>query len=105
MELKITQPNDTQQHYTCNIRCETFNFPTHKTVSYERSAKDPIQAGLERFWRNLISPRKKGNHHSSGVEGTIILRGGARINKVTRVVLCLEGFWSMDFQNFCGMDV
>lgn len=70
MELRITQPNDTQKYYTCNIRCETFNFPSHKTVSYERDAKDPIQAGLERFWRNLISPRKSRNRYTLGFKDT-----------------------------------
>ena len=65
MELRITQPNDSKEYYTCNIRCDSFNFPGRNTVAYERNAKDPIQAGLERFWRNLISPRK--NRYSRNV--------------------------------------
>lgn len=70
MELRITQPNDTQRYYSCNIRCETFNFPPNRTVSYERNAKDPVQAGLEIFWRNLISPRKNRYSRALGFNDT-----------------------------------
>lgn len=59
MKLKVLKPDDSQMYHTCNITCETFSFPEEKRVGYARSAKDPIQAGLESFWRNLISPRRK----------------------------------------------
>ena len=31
----------------------------NKRVSFLRQEKDPVQAGLEKFWRNVISPRRK----------------------------------------------
>jgi len=64
MKLNISVPDDSNKYYSCDITCETFSFPEHKTVSYIRAAKDPVQAGLELFWKNIISPRKKRTYHS-----------------------------------------
>lgn len=59
MKINVSTPNDSEAYYTCNITCESFSFPAQKTVSYIRKAKDPIQAGLEAFWKEIISPRRK----------------------------------------------
>jgi hypothetical protein len=64
MKLNISVPDDSNKYYSCDITCETFSFPEHKTVSYIRAAKDPVQAGLETFWKNIISPRRKQRYHS-----------------------------------------
>jgi len=64
MKLNISVPDDSNKYYSCDITCETFSFPELKTVSYIRAAKDPVQAGLELFWKNIISPRKKRTYHS-----------------------------------------
>lgn len=59
MKLRISKPDDSSGYYECNITCETFCFAPEQRVSFIRQAKDPIQAGLERFWRTVISPRRK----------------------------------------------
>tara|TARA_A200000159_G_scaffold164803_1_gene196414 strand:+ start:10514 stop:11665 length:1152 start_codon:yes stop_codon:yes gene_type:complete len=59
MRLRISKPDDSSGYYECNITCETFPFAPEQRVSFLRQAKDPIQAGLEKFWRTVISPRRK----------------------------------------------
>ena len=59
MELKIKKPNDAQEYYTTTIRCNTFSFIEQHTLSYDRSAKDPIQKSIEDYWRSVLSTRKK----------------------------------------------
>ena len=59
MELRINKPTDGGEYYTTSIRCATYNFPHHRTVQYDRQAKDPVQAGLESFWRSILSTRSK----------------------------------------------
>ena len=59
MELRINKPTDGGEYYTTLIRCATYNFPSHRTVQYDRQAKDPVQAGLESFWRSILSTRSK----------------------------------------------
>lgn len=59
MELLIKKPDDSNDVYSCQITCETFDFPERTTVNYIRSEKDPIQAGLFLYWKNILSPRKK----------------------------------------------
>ena len=59
MKLRISKPDDSSGYYECNITCETFRFAREQRVSFLRQEKDPVQAGLEKFWRNVISPRRK----------------------------------------------
>ena len=66
MKLNVAVPDDSNKYYTCNITCETFHLPEQRTVSYLRAAKDPVQAGLENFWRGVISPRKKNRYRGYG---------------------------------------
>jgi len=64
MKLNIAVPDDSNKYYICNITCETFSFPEMKSIAYIRNAKDPVQAGLEAFWRDIISPRRRNRYHS-----------------------------------------
>tara|TARA_R100001460_G_scaffold54467_3_gene93727 strand:+ start:7720 stop:8871 length:1152 start_codon:yes stop_codon:yes gene_type:complete len=66
MKLRIKKPDDSQQYFETNITCASFQFREIITVNFIRSSKDPIQAGLEAFWKNLISPRKSRRHLSTG---------------------------------------
>ena len=59
MQLKIKKPNDAQEYYTTTIRCNTFTFAEEHTLSYDRSAKDPIQKSIEDYWRSVLSTRRK----------------------------------------------
>ncbi len=64
-KIRITKPDDSGEHYTTQITCETFNFQdTH--VSYDRSALDPLQSGLERYWRGILSPKNSRYHRRHG---------------------------------------
>lgn len=65
MELSIRTPDDSNRKYSCEITCATYNFPKLTTVQFIRSAKDPVQAGLEHYWRHLISPRKRKSYSYS----------------------------------------
>lgn len=58
MELRINKPDDSHEYYSCNISCATHDLPLVKSVNYLRQEKDPVQAGLENFWKSVISPRK-----------------------------------------------
>jgi len=64
MLLKIRKPNDSQENYTTNIRSSTYLFPSEYSVTYDRSAKDPIQKSIEDFWRGLLSTRRKRSSYS-----------------------------------------
>ena len=64
MEIKIQQPNDGNEYYHTEITCNTFNFPSSRTITYNRNAKDPVQSGLEQFWKNLLSTRRVFQGHS-----------------------------------------
>tara|TARA_Y100000004_G_scaffold48527_1_gene53458 strand:- start:316 stop:1470 length:1155 start_codon:yes stop_codon:yes gene_type:complete len=89
MKLRIKKPDDSNDYYETNITCATHNFREIMTVNYIRSAKDPIQAGLEAFWKDIISPRKSVNayygfgynfHHIVFIEGCpiVLSREGIR---------------------------
>ena len=65
MKLRIKKPDDSNDYFETNITCATFNFREIMTVNYLRNAKDPIQAGLEVFWKDIISPRKR-KYYSHG---------------------------------------
>ena len=58
MEIRIQQPNDGHEYYFTKITCNTFNFPLTRLITYNRQAKDPVQSGLEQFWKDLLSTRK-----------------------------------------------
>jgi hypothetical protein len=62
MELRIKKPDDSRDNYITNITCETHRFPSVDTVGFDRQAKDPVQSGLETFWRRILSPRGTRNY-------------------------------------------
>tara|TARA_R110000751_G_scaffold73023_1_gene147805 strand:+ start:435 stop:1562 length:1128 start_codon:yes stop_codon:yes gene_type:complete len=62
MKLRIRQPNDTMNYYETVISCSTFSFPISETVSWNRSAKDPVHAGLAEYWKKLLSPKGGGRY-------------------------------------------
>ena len=64
MELKIKKPNDSREYFTTLIECSTHNFPNRQTVEFNRQAKDPVQSGLESFWKAVLSPRGRYFHYS-----------------------------------------
>lgn len=55
-KIQISKPNDSGEVYETTITCETFEFMS-VTIGHDRSALDPIQAGLEKYWRNILSPK------------------------------------------------
>ena len=63
--IQIKKPNDTNDYYSTRISCETHNF-ADVTITGDRSAKDPIQAGLESFWRGILSPKNRYYHGNRG---------------------------------------
>ena len=66
MELKIKKPNDSREYFTTSIRCLTHSFPQRQVVEFNRQAKDPVQSGLESFWKAVLSPRGRYFHYSFG---------------------------------------
>tara|TARA_R100001015_G_C4631042_1_gene193218 strand:- start:905 stop:2062 length:1158 start_codon:yes stop_codon:yes gene_type:complete len=66
MKLRIKKPNDSNDYFETNITCATYAFRDIMTVGYLRNAKDPIQAGLEAFWKDIISPRKSRRTYYNG---------------------------------------
>ena len=62
MKLKIQKPDDSREFYTTTIECQTHNFPISDSVGFLRQAKDPLQAGLELFWKKILSPRGGRNY-------------------------------------------
>ena len=75
--LRISTPDDSRKTNDTTIRCDTFDFGTTRTVSIIRGKKDPVHAGLEEFWRGVISPR---NRYSRGF--------GYRFNHVVMIKTC-----------------
>jgi|11_taG_2_1085331.scaffolds.fasta_scaffold01519_8 hypothetical protein len=61
MQLRISKPDDSNEYYYTNITSTTYEFPGEFRVSFIRSEKDPIQAGLETFWKSALSIRGGGN--------------------------------------------
>tara|TARA_R110001632_G_scaffold4863_2_gene20018 strand:- start:14956 stop:16131 length:1176 start_codon:yes stop_codon:yes gene_type:complete len=55
--IQIKKPSDLNEYFTTTITCDTFQF-VGLTIFGDRSAKDPIQAGLEQYWRTILSPSK-----------------------------------------------
>ena len=76
-ELRIARPDDSRLTDTTFIRCDTHSFGTTRSVSIIRGKKDPVHAGLEDFWRGIISPR---NRYSRGF--------GYRFNHVVMIKTC-----------------
>ena len=74
--LRISTPDDSRKTNDTTIRCDTFDFGTTRTVSIIKE-KDPVHAGLEEFWRSVISPR---NRYSRGF--------GYRFNHVVMIKTC-----------------
>lgn len=68
MELKISKPDDSMGYYSTNITCVTFNFPKEHRVSFVRSEKDPVQAGLEFFWKSVLSTRGGTRYYNSRIK-------------------------------------
>jgi len=56
--IRIAKPDDSNEFYFTEITCETFTF-YDTDVSYDRSALDPLQAGLEKYWRKILSPKNR----------------------------------------------
>tara|TARA_R110000744_G_scaffold73087_3_gene146486 strand:+ start:1459 stop:2631 length:1173 start_codon:yes stop_codon:yes gene_type:complete len=59
MKLQIQKPDDSNQWYSTSITCATHKFPDSHSLTFNRSAKDPVHDGLEQYWRLVLSPRKK----------------------------------------------
>jgi hypothetical protein len=57
MELRIYKPDDSRDFFKTTVTCATFSFPKEHRVSFIRSEKDPVQAGLELFWKSALSTR------------------------------------------------
>lgn len=81
MKLRIRQPNDTMKYYETEVECSTFQFPSAETISWDRSAKDPVHAGLAAYWKRLLSPktRSRYNYH---------LNFGERFNHIVSINGC-----------------
>jgi len=79
MEIKIQQPNDGNEYYHTEITCNTFNFPSSRTITYNRNAKDPVQSGLEQFWKNLLSTRRVFSRSFGSTFNHIVMVNGCPI--------------------------
>lgn len=56
MQLRIPKPDDSNDFYVTTITSTTTEvFSRHASISLDRSKKDPIQAGIESFWRVTLS--------------------------------------------------
>jgi len=61
MKLNIATPDDSRTFHTTEITCETAKETFYKdrtqNISFDRSKKDPIQAGIEQFWKAILSSK------------------------------------------------
>ena len=59
MDIKIRKPDDTRTYYPpVTLKCDSFDYGmTDTNVEYDRNSKDPIHAGLVRFWKGVFSKR------------------------------------------------
>ena len=67
-KISISKADDTGDYYTTDIQCETWQF-SNAHIGGDRSALDPIQSGLEKYWRQILSPknsRRYGRGHGFG---------------------------------------
>lgn len=92
MELRISKPDDSNTYYSTKVTCATFAFPPDYRVSFIRSEKDPVQAGLELFWKSALSTRggNKRYYHPNSIRfgevfNHVVMIGGCP------VVLSREG--------------
>ena len=63
--IQISKPDDSGEVYQTEITCETFQFQP-VTIGSDRSALDPIQAGLEKYWRGILSPKGTRYYRGTG---------------------------------------
>ena len=63
MKLRIRKPDDSGEYYSTTITCANHRFDNEYDIMPDRTAKDPIQAGLEQFWRWVLSPRSNTRRH------------------------------------------
>jgi len=75
--VRIARPDDSRIMDETTIRCDTHSFGTTRSISIQRGKKDPVHAGLEDFWRGIISPR---NRYSRGF--------GYKFNHVVMIKTC-----------------
>jgi hypothetical protein len=64
MEIRINKPHDGRDYYKTKLTCTTHSFPSYELVGMIRNAKDPVQAGLEEFWKKILSPRGRYAHYA-----------------------------------------
>jgi len=57
MKIEIKKPNDSREYYETEVTSKDLRLPTRATVSFEREDKDPVHAGITKFWKNLIARR------------------------------------------------
>ena len=86
MKLKISKPDDSNQYYSTEITCASYDFPEEYSVSFIRSEKDPVQAGLESFWKSCLSTRggRRRRYYRSAIQfgetfNHIIMIGGCPV--------------------------
>jgi hypothetical protein len=63
--IKISKPNDSGEYFSTEVNSPTFNFIS-KSIHYDRSKKDPVQAGLEKYWKGILSPKTRRGYASHG---------------------------------------
>lgn len=88
MEVRIAKPEDGGGYYSTEITCGTFNFPARRNVDFNRKAKDPVQSGLESFWRMILSNRRKKRPRSYGRYNGNTFNFGDRFNHVIMINRC-----------------
>lgn len=74
--IKISKPDDSNEVYSTTITCNTYNFRNYQ-VSYVRSKSDPILAGLENYWKNIISynPRRYNTSFGKTFTHLVVING------------------------------
>lgn len=57
MIISIKKPNDSREYYETEATSKDLSLPTRATITFERNHKDPVHAGITKFWKNLIARR------------------------------------------------
>jgi len=63
-KIQISKPDDSGEVYETEINCETHRFQ-NQTIGLDRSAKDPILAGIQNYWNNVLSSKRTNTYYNA----------------------------------------
>ena len=61
IEISIRKPDDGTDFYQTYVKSDLLNYERHKTVSPDRSAKDPIHGSLKTMFKNMLKQPRRNN--------------------------------------------